>query len=115
MRCRECNSTNTRVTCTDHYDKFTKRYCRCLDCGAKFRTVEQYEKPKPGPAFGKPRPGKIARGSSHGSSVFTESDIHMMRLLFEEGQTLKSIADKYGISTSYTSRIVNRKAWRHIK
>ena len=56
----------------------------------------------------------ISRGSSHGSSVFTEDDIYSMRLLFEQGHTLKFIADKYGISSSYTSRIVNRKAWNHV-
>jgi len=38
----------------------------------------------------------------------------MMRLLYLEGQTLSVIAKKYGISTSYTSRIVNHKAWTHI-
>lgn len=115
MRCRECNSTNTRVTCTDHYDKFTKRYCRCLDCGAKFRTVEQYEKPKPGPAFGKRRPGKISRGESHGAAIFKEDDIRRMRALSELGHTHQQIAVEYGTSLSYVSKIVNRKAWKHIQ
>lgn len=114
MRCRNCNSKNTRVTCTDHFDKFTKRYCRCLDCDAKFRTVEQYENPKPGPALGKSRSGKIARGESHGFAVFKEQDIRMMRLLYEQGHTLQQIADKYGTSAAYTSKIVNRKAWTHV-
>lgn len=114
MRCRQCNSKNTRVTCTDHFSTYTKRYCRCLDCNTKFRTVECYEKPKPGPQPGTPKPGKIARGTAHGSSIFEEGDIRMMRLLYQEGQTISVIAKKYGISTSYTSRIVNRKAWTHI-
>jgi hypothetical protein len=114
MKCRHCNSKNTRVTCTDHFNSVTKRYCRCLDCKTKFRTIEQYEMPKPGPLPGTPRPGNIARGSAHGSSVFKDTDIQMMRLLYTQGETLKSIASKYGISTSYTSRIVNRKAWSHI-
>jgi len=63
---------------------------------------------------GKPRPGIISRGQSNGCSVFKDSDIQMMRLLYEQGHTLKIIATKYGISTSYTSRIVNRKVWTHI-
>lgn len=114
MRCRYCNSKNTRVTCTDHFDKITKRYCRCLDCKSKFRTVEQYEIPKPGPMPGQPKQRNIVRGQSHGTSVFKETDIRMMRLLYEQGHTLKHIADQYGISSSYTSRIVNRKAWKHL-
>jgi DNA-binding CsgD family transcriptional regulator len=115
MRCRQCSSTNTRVTCTDHYGQLTKRYCRCLDCGHKYRTVEQYEVLKPGPPKGKPRPGKIARGSNHGMSIFTEKDIRTMRRMYElKGHTLQEIADKYGISKSYTSRIINRKKWAHV-
>jgi len=28
--------------------------------------------------------------------------------------TIQEIAKQYGISTSYTSRIINRKAWTHV-
>jgi len=114
MRCRYCNSKNTRVTCTDHFDKITKRYCRCLDCNSKYRTVERYENPKPGPLPGIPRPGNVVRGEQVGSSVFKTSDIRMMRALHAQGNTLKSIATKYGTSSAYVSKIVNRKAWTHI-
>ena len=114
MRCRYCNSKNTRVTCTDHFNKITKRYCRCLDCESKFRTIECYEIAKPGPPPGQSRKRNVVRGQSHGTSIFKETDIQMMRLLYEQGETLKFIAAKYGISSSYTSRIVNRKAWSHL-
>jgi hypothetical protein len=115
MRCRQCNSSNTRVTCTDHYGQYTKRYCRCLDCNHKFRTIEQYEVLKPGPPKGKPRSGKIARGSSHGQAVFTEQDIRNMRLMYEsKNHTLQEIADKYGTSRAYASKIINRKQWTHV-
>lgn len=114
MKCRKCSSKNTRVTCTEHRDKVTKRYCRCLDCGEKFRTIEMYEIGKPGPPKGRPRPGIIARGSSHGSSVFTEEDIVAMRQLHREGKTLKEIAEKYGVTASYVSRIVRYLQWKHV-
>ena len=115
MNCRQCNSKNTRVSSTDHQEKFTKRYCRCLDCNYRFRTIERYEVPKPGPTKGTPRPGIIARGSQHGSSIFTEQDILKMRRMYELKQhTIQEIAKQYGISTSYTSRIINRKAWTHV-
>jgi len=114
MKCRTCDSKNTRVICTEHYLNQTKRYCRCLDCGIKFRTIEQYEVLKPGPPKGVSRPGNIARGSQHGSSIFTEQDIVNMRLMHNQGNTLSVIATRYGISPSYTSKIVNRKAWTHV-
>jgi len=114
MICRSCSSKNTRVTCTDHFPGMTKRYVRCLDCGCKFRTVERYEQPKPGPPKGKPRPGVIARGSSHGNSIFTEKDILAMRQLHRQGKTHKEISSVYGVSSSYISRIVNYKQWTHV-
>ena len=115
MNCRSCNSNNTRVTSTDHYPTFTKRYCRCLDCLHKFRTIEQYEKLKPGPVLGKPRPGKIARGTNNGQSIFTEQDILKMRSMYAtQTYTLQQIADEYGASRSYISRVVNRKLWTHV-
>ncbi len=114
MKCRKCSSKNTRVTCTDHHEKITKRYCRCLDCGEKFRTIEMYEISKPGPPKGRPRPGNIARGSVHGSSIFTEADILAMRQLYKEGKTLKEIAQKYGVTPSYVSRIVRYLQWKHV-
>ena len=45
MKCPKCHSKETRVTCTEHHDKesktYTKRYCRCLDCESRFRTIEE--------------------------------------------------------------------------
>ena len=41
MKCPKCLSKETRVTCTEHYEKFTKRYCRCLACKTHFRTIEK--------------------------------------------------------------------------
>lgn len=114
MLCRNCTSKNTRVTCTDKYETYTKRYCRCLDCGAKFRTVEKYEFPKPGPQKNYSRPGKVARGSNHGMSILTEENVLEMRQLHRNGWTLQELKDKFGISSSYISRIVNYKQWTHV-
>jgi hypothetical protein len=115
MKCRKCNSKNTRVVCTEHHEQITKRYCKCLDCLHKYHTIEQYEQIKPGPTPGKPRQGVIPRGSRHGQSIFTEQDIINMRQMHvEQCLTHQQLADKYGISKSYISRIINRKAWTHI-
>jgi len=42
MQCPECKSKETRVSCTEDHGDFTKRYCRCLNCKARFRTTEKY-------------------------------------------------------------------------
>ena len=41
MKCVNCESKNTRVTCTNHKSEFSIRYCRCLDCKHKFKTEER--------------------------------------------------------------------------
>ena len=51
MKCPNCKSTETRVGTTEGHGDFTKRYCKCLKCGSKFKTIEKYsnKKEKPGP------------------------------------------------------------------
>ena len=44
MKCPRCNSEETRVTCTEKHENFTKRYCRCLNCKFRFRTKQEKEK-----------------------------------------------------------------------
>jgi len=112
MKCQSCNSKNTRVTCTDHFETLTKRYCRCLDCGFKFRTIERYEKYRRGPKRG----GKLpdTAGSKNGFSVLTEANVLDIRKLKREGKTNAEIAVVYGIARGHVSRIVNYKVWTHV-
>ncbi len=111
MRCRSCNSSNTRVTCTDHLQPdLTKRYCRCLDCGCKFRTVERYEIAKTIPL--KPH---VLTGTSNGKSFLTNDDILMIRRLHQKGLSNAQIAVRYGSNRSTISRIVNYKTYVNVK
>jgi hypothetical protein len=112
MKCQSCNSNNTRVTCTDHIETGTKRYCRCLDCGNRFRTVERYEVYRRGPSKG----SKLlaTQGSKNGFSVLTEQNVLDIRKLKQEGKTNFAISVIYGIHRGHVSRIVNRKVWTHI-
>ena len=111
MICRQCNSKNTRVTCTDHLQPdVTKRYCRCLDCGCRFRTVERYEIAKPIPLE-----PQIQRGSANGNSFFNDNDILMIRHLHQQGLSNAKIAIRYGSDRSTISRIVNHKTYVNIK
>ena len=113
MRCRACGGV-TRVINTEHRYDQTFRWLRCLACGVRTRTVETYYERKPGPPKGKPRKGQSAKGEAHPQSIFTDEDIRLMRSLAAEGQTLAKLAERYGISVSYASRIINRKVWTHL-
>ena len=42
MYCPKCHSKKTKVVSTDPIKDKVKRYCRCLDCTARFTTVETY-------------------------------------------------------------------------
>jgi len=111
MKCRQCSSSNTRVTCTDHLQPdLTKRYCRCLDCGCKFRTVERYEIAKPVPL----EPYKPT-GINNGNSTLTKHDILMIRHLHHKGLSNGQLAIRYGQNRSTISRIVNYKTYTNIK
>ena len=115
MKCRACYSSNTRVTCTEHKLDTTRRYCRCLDCGEKFRTTEQYEQPKRGVPRGTPaHPNQSKLGSTNGSSVLTEKNVIDIRLLASGNQTYAEIAKKFGIHKDTVYRIVKRKMWSHV-
>ena len=90
----------------------TKRYCRCLDCDFKFRTIERYEKYRRGPKKG----GKLpdTTGSKNGFSVLTERNVKDIRQLKQRGKTNREIAVIYGIDSGHVSRIINYKVWTHI-
>ena len=42
MYCPKCHSKKTRVVSTDPVKNATKRYCKCLDCTARFTTIEKH-------------------------------------------------------------------------
>jgi len=112
MRCPKCHSTNTKISSTDRYDTFTKRYCQCFDCNKKFLTVERYLKYQRGPKRG----GKLpdTQGVKNGNAVLTEQNILDIRKLKQEGISNRAIAVIYGIDGGHVSRIVNYKVWTHV-
>ena len=47
--------------------------------------------------------------------VFSEDDVRKMRdLFFDEGKSSKEVAEIFGCSTSWASKIVNGKAWVNV-
>jgi transcriptional regulator NrdR family protein len=116
MRCRACNSRNTRVTSTDHRTaNVTFRYCRCLDCSAHYKTTETYAVIKRGSSFGvKQDNTRKARGERISTSVLTKANVLEIRNSFAAKQTYIEIAKKFGIHKNTVYKIVNRKTWAHV-
>lgn len=111
MNCRSCNSNNTRVTCTNKLKPdVIKRYCRCLDCGERFRTVERYEIAKPIPL--KPC---VLEGTANGMSRLTRNEVLMIRHLHQKGWSNGQLGIRFGHNRSTISKIVNYKTYRNFK
>jgi len=116
MKCRKCNSKNTRVTATNHKGNETWRYCRCLDCHAKFKTIETYVVKKRGSVPGvKQHENCIRQGQANGCAVLTEANIIEIRQLAANNYTYNSIAKVFGVHKSTIYRIVKRKRWAHVE
>lgn len=60
----------------------------------------------------KPESGAV--GSKHGSARLTEPLVIAMRAAFASGQTMQSLAVKYGVSDSQVQRIISRQNWKHV-
>lgn len=120
MDCPDCHASETRTTVTEHRrdeqgNKYTKRFCRCLNCGARFRTIERYERVKPGPKVGSTRMGgEHMQGEKNHASVMTDQNIREIRALVAAGRKQKDVAAQYGISANRVSLIVRRLAWKHV-
>ena len=117
MKCRSCNSLNTRITCTKAINATeTRRYCRCLDCKARYQTTETYAITKRGSMFGIQQDNSHkARGERVSSAVLTEDNVReIRRLSLECCQTYNEIASRFGIHKDTVYKIVNRKSWAHV-
>ena len=116
MNCRYCNSTNTRVTVTRQHPNETRRYCRCLDCEAHYKTIETYAVSKRGALPGiKQRPNCHVKGEQVGTAVLTEENVQEIRRLAAAKQTYVLIAKRFGIHKDTVYKIVKHKLWAHVK
>jgi DNA-binding CsgD family transcriptional regulator len=115
MKCRHCNSINTRVTATEHHGNESWRYCRCLDCEAHYKTIETYAILKRGSIPGvRQHVNCRKRGVDIGTSVLTEENVVEIRRRATENQTYVQIAKRFGIHQNTVYRIVKRKLWAHV-
>lgn len=110
MNCRKCNSKNTKVTVTEHKQEVTWRYCKCLDCSTKFKTIERYEYQKRTPLNLVP----IPKGCANYNSRFTPEDIYDIRKRYEKGDSAAQIAIKYDCGRSTIQRIATYKTYKDV-
>tara|TARA_B100001113_G_C20870477_1_gene518127 strand:- start:223 stop:528 length:306 start_codon:yes stop_codon:yes gene_type:complete len=101
MNCNKCKSKNTRVTCTEHKERQTVRYCRCLDCKQKFKTIERYSRKK--------TPGKIPTN--------TKLDPEKVKRIRENEERYSKVdwAVEFGVETSTIYNVQSYKTWKHVK
>ena len=102
MNCPKCG-TKTRVTktCNDFSDHI-RRYRRCHSCGHNFSTSQAFEVVN-------------EENKERHFQVFGKDDIRKMRdLYFDEGKSKKEVAEIFGCSISWTSKIMNGKAWVNV-
>jgi hypothetical protein len=111
MKCRFCNGDIYRVSNAQRKDG-RHRWYRCYECDKSIHTIETYV--TRGPVPGTPKKGPAAYGTRNGAAIFTEEDILRMRQLAADGVLQKDIAVLFGILPSSVSRIITRKAWKHI-
>jgi hypothetical protein len=102
MKCRHCNSINTRVTATEHHGNESWRYCRCLDCEAHYKTIETYAILKRGSIPGvRQHVNCRRRGVDIGTSVLTEENVREIRRRATENQTYVSNCYKIWHTSKY--------------
>jgi len=115
MKCRYCNSFNTRVVVTEHHGNETKRYCKCLDCEARYKTIETYALAKRGARPGVPQHENCRlKGEQVGTAVLTADNVLEIRRRAAEKQTYTQISKHFGIHKDTVYKIVKRKCWSHI-
>jgi transposase-like protein len=115
MNCRHCNSTNTRVTVTEQHPNETRRYCKCLDCKAHYKTIETYAVLKRGALPGvKQHTNCHVKGEQVGTAVLTEANVLEIRRLATNNQTYVQIAKRFGIHKDTVYKIIKRKRWSHV-
>jgi hypothetical protein len=61
-------------------------------------------------------PGDYEHGESHHAAKLTEQDVRAMRREYATGKTSYSkLAAKYRLAIGHVYRIINKRAWKHVK
>ena len=58
--------------------------------------------------------GTTAKGETNGFSKLTESEVVLIRQLWQDGNLMKDIAGQFNTDPTNVSSIVKRKTWKHL-
>lgn len=61
------------------------------------------------------RPESVLKGETHGGHKLTEDRVRQMRSLRDDGRTLRSLADAFGVSKKLVLNVTTGRTWRHVK
>jgi hypothetical protein len=59
--------------------------------------------------------GRTNRGERNGQAKLTHQSVQQMRALRETGETFKSIAKQFGVSTGAAHRTISGAHWKHVR
>jgi hypothetical protein len=60
------------------------------------------------------QPSLSKHWKKHWKRKIEPEDVHLIRALRDEGLRVQEIADKFELSKSHVSKIVNMKSWEHV-
>ncbi len=63
----------------------------------------------------KPPADLRARGERHGGAKLSEHDVREIRRRFEAGETFRSLAEAFNVSTSCIGLVLHRRCWAHVE
>jgi hypothetical protein len=58
--------------------------------------------------------GERSEGEKHGNAKLTADNVRELRWLYEDGATLRQLAEKFGVSNVSIYNAVSGKTWRHL-
>ena len=59
--------------------------------------------------------GTVAIGERHGNSKLSDDAVREIRRLRADGQTLKAIGERYGVTKFAVHAVIAGKTWRHVR
>ena len=115
MKCPKCRAgtKRTRVTHTQHCSDHTIRYCRCLECGNKWKTEERIV-----PYMKRP----YHPNGGGWNAKLNKDKVKEIRRIAEEdekagipkGETIAKLQIQYGVEFTTIRNVIIKKTWKHV-
>ena len=109
MKCPKCRHKDTRVTVTQHCSDHTVRYCKCLNCGNKFKTEERIVKYK-------------ERFIPNNAKLDNQKVKEIREIAKSKGETgatvtselIMTLALQYDVEYATIRNVIRKKTWKNV-